>query len=63
LANKADGYEYYEYFLVYVDNVLVLSHDGRGIMLALEEFYRLKDGFGKPTQYLGAQGVDFFRWK
>jgi hypothetical protein len=24
-------------------------------MQALEEFYRLKDGFGKPTRYLGAE--------
>lgn len=53
-ANKADGYEYYEYVLVYVDDVLVFSHAGRCIMFALEEFYRLKDGFSKPTQYLGA---------
>jgi hypothetical protein len=54
-ACKTNGHEYYEYVLVYVDDVLVLSHDGKRIMLALEEFYRLKDGFGKPTRYLGAE--------
>jgi hypothetical protein len=52
---KPNGFEYYEYVLVYVDDLLVLSHDGEKIMKALEEFYRLKDGFAKPTRYLGAE--------
>jgi len=53
-AKKPDNYEYYEYVLVYVDDVLVLSHQGETIMKELEQYYRLKDGYAKPTQYLGA---------
>jgi hypothetical protein len=54
-AKKEDGLEYYEYVLVYVDDLLVLSHQGEKTMKALQDFYRLKDGFGPPTQYLGAE--------
>ena len=54
-ASKSDGFEYYEYVLVYVDDLLVLSHQGELTMKALEEFYRLKDGFASPTRYLGAE--------
>jgi len=54
-AMKADGTEYYEYVLVYVEDLLVLSHQPDKIMKALEDFYRLKDGFAKPDRYLGAQ--------
>jgi hypothetical protein len=54
-ARKTDNFEYYEYVLVYVDDLLVLSHQGEKTMKALEEYYRLKDGFAPPTQYLGAE--------
>jgi hypothetical protein len=36
---KPNGFEYYEYVLVYVDDLLVLSHDGEKIMKSLEDFY------------------------
>ena len=54
-ATKPCRYQYYEYVLVYVDDVLALSHRGEIIMKGLEEFYRLKDGYHKPTLYLGAE--------
>jgi len=54
-AKKADGFEYYEYVLVYVDDLLVLSHQPDIIMKSLEDFYWLKDGYNKPDHYLGAQ--------
>jgi len=54
-ATKPDGFQYYEYVLVYVDDVLVLSHQAVLTMKALEEFYRLKDGYSEPTRYLGAE--------
>ena len=59
-ATKPDGFHYYEYFLVYVDDILVLSHFPVAIMKALEDFYRLKDGYEKPTRYLGA---DILQWR
>jgi hypothetical protein len=40
--------------LVYVDDLLVLSHQGEIIMRTLEEYYRLKEGFAKPTHDVGA---------
>ncbi len=54
-ASKTDGYQYYEYVLVYVNDVLALSHQGHMIMKGLEDFYRLKDGYHKPDLYLGAE--------
>jgi hypothetical protein len=54
-ATKDNGYQYYEYVLVYVDDILVLSHQGDKTMKALEDFYCLKDGFAQPTRYLGAK--------
>ena len=40
---------------MYIDNLLVLSHQGERVMQALENFYRLKDGYSKPERYLGAE--------
>lgn len=49
------GEEYYEYILVYVDDLLVISHQGAEILNTLTNKYkyRLKD-VGPPTRYLGA---------
>jgi Reverse transcriptase (RNA-dependent DNA polymerase) len=54
-AIKADGTKYYEYVLVYVDDLLILSKHPNTILqsLADEHNYRLKD-VGSPTPYLGA---------
>jgi hypothetical protein len=54
-ATKPCGFQYYEYLLAYVDDILVLSHDPVIIMKGLEDFYRLKDGYEQPTRYLGAE--------
>jgi hypothetical protein len=54
-AIKPNGYKYYEYILAYVDDILAISHDPSKILHHLSDFYRLKDGFDKPTRYLGAQ--------
>lgn len=50
-----NGDEYYEYILVYVDDLLVISHRGAEILdlLSNKYKYRLKD-VGPPTRYLGA---------
>jgi hypothetical protein len=42
-ATKPDGFEYYEYLIVYVDDILVLSHRSEDIMRTLEKGYHLKD--------------------
>jgi Reverse transcriptase (RNA-dependent DNA polymerase) len=53
---KGDGYCYYEYVLMYVDDCRIVSHDPQKIINSLtEEYkYKLKD-VGEPKQYLGAK--------
>ena len=53
-AVKPNGDEYYKYMLVYVDDVLHLAHDPLEDMKRLNQVYRLKEGFGPPDRYLGA---------
>ncbi len=48
-ACKFNGYQYYEYVLVYVDDLFVLSHQAGRVMTSFADFYRLKDGYEKPT--------------
>ena len=52
---KPDGAKYWEYALVYVDDVLVVSHNPQGVMDHLSSRYTLKEGSVKaPDAYLGA---------
>jgi len=54
MANS-NGKEHYEYILVYVDDLLVLSYLCEPIMDQIGKLYRLKDGsVGSPDLYLGA---------
>ncbi|HSN67533.1 MAG TPA: reverse transcriptase domain-containing protein [Fusibacter sp.] len=54
-ATKPAGLQYYEMVLVYVDDILVVSHDTKSIMDELAKVYRLKpESVGPPTRYLGA---------
>ncbi len=49
---KPDGFEYYEYLLVYVDNILCISHKPTKTMTAIGKLYRLKDdSIDEPTIY------------
>ena len=50
-----DGFKYWEYILVYVDDLLVVSHDAQSVMDRLSEHYTLKAGSVRPPQeYLGS---------
>jgi hypothetical protein len=52
---RPDGTEYYEYLLVYVDDILCVSHKPEETMKAIASIYRLKnDEVGPPDRYLGA---------
>jgi hypothetical protein len=53
-AIKSDGFEYYEYILVYVDDALVISAAPIPIMKTLQQAYRLKDQPAPPSTYVGA---------
>ncbi len=55
-ATKKDGFEYWEYVLCYVDDILVFSEKPKAVMDYLASRYTLKEGSVKePDQYLGAQ--------
>ena len=59
-ASKPDGFTYWEYVLIYVDDLLVVSHQANEIMENISALYRLKEDpktgkcFGKPDHYLGS---------
>lgn len=50
------GNPYYEYALIYVDDILVISHEPVKIMDALQKIYTFKT-CDEPTRYLGANVV------
>ena len=53
---KPDGYDYYEYLLFCVDNVLCISHNPQKLMKRIQEDFNLKDNKIKhPNVYLGAK--------
>jgi hypothetical protein len=54
-AVKPDGFRYYQLILIYVDDILHLSHDPDTTINALRGMYELKEGsVGSPKRYLGA---------
>ena len=54
-ATKPDGFKYYEMLLVYVDDVLCVSHDAEATMSGIQTTFKLKgDKVEIPTNYLGA---------
>jgi Reverse transcriptase (RNA-dependent DNA polymerase) len=55
-AIKGDGEEYYEYVLMYVDDILVISIDPRSILEDVQRTFKLKnDKIEPPDFYLGAK--------
>ena len=57
---KPCGEKYYEYWFVYVDDVLILSHNTIAIVESLRQQYCLKEeSVGKPKSYLGAEIKEF----
>jgi hypothetical protein len=61
-ATKPDGTLYYEYVLVYTDDILCISTDPDKILCCLDQHFLLKpDSIGEPKQYLGAS-VSKFRF-
>jgi hypothetical protein len=52
---KPDSKEYYEYILVYVDDILCISHKTKETMLQIAKDFRFKKDKIKPPEiYLGA---------
>ena len=53
-AVKPTSEEYWAYMLCYVDDCLHIHHDPKIDFTILNGHYQLKDGFGAPDRYLGA---------
>ena len=53
---EPNGAEYYKLLLVYVDDILLMSHDPKSTLTRLGKIYPLKErSLGKPELYLRAQ--------
>ena len=59
-ATTKDGFDYYEYILVYVDDLLHASHNPDESMQQIMSRVKLKnDHYGEPEVFLGSQ----LQWK
>jgi hypothetical protein len=55
-GRRQNGEEYYEYLLVYVDDLLALSEQPQAILDDINSYFKLKPGsVGSPNLYLGAK--------
>ena len=55
-AVKPDGFEYYEYILCYVDDLLAISHNAQKVLKSVQDTFKfMDDKIDKPDVYLGAQ--------
>jgi Reverse transcriptase (RNA-dependent DNA polymerase) len=52
--SKPNGDKYWEYVLVYVDDILCISHESKKFMEMLQAKYK-EGSVGEPTAYLGAE--------
>ena len=55
-AKKADGEEYYEYIMCYIDDFLSISEDATKVLQGVQGVFKFKDDkIVCPEVYLGAQ--------
>ena len=55
-TRPSDGFQYYEYVLVYIDDLLIVSHDPKTVMQDLQRRYTIKpDSIKSPDEYLGSE--------
>ena len=55
-VRKEDNYRYYAYCLLYVDDVLIVHHDGLKALREIDYFFKTKAGSMRdPEYYLGAK--------
>ena len=54
-AVKEDGFEYYEYVLCYIDDIIGISHKAKDVSKEVQAIFKLKyDKIEHPDMYLGA---------
>ena len=55
-AKKSDGSNYYEYVLLYTDDVLCISENAEDILIDIGKYFELKPvSVGPPKIYLGGR--------
>ena len=55
-ARNSDGLEYYEYALLYVDNVLAIGDDPEEVRKRVDKYFGMNPGsWADPNIYLGAR--------
>ena len=55
-VRPSDGFKYYAYALLYVDDALMIHHDAEGALRAMDHYFKMKPGsIGSPDFYLGAK--------
>jgi hypothetical protein len=53
---RDDGFEYYAYVLIYVDDMLSISHEGLSDMRKIDYYFKMKkESIGDPDIYLGSK--------
>jgi hypothetical protein len=50
-----DGFEYYAYMLLYVDDVLCIHHDAMAQIARLDKYFQMKKPYGDVDMYLGSK--------
>jgi hypothetical protein len=53
---REDGFAYYSYILIYVDDILVIHHDAMKILKKIDWYFKMKpESMGDPDIYLGCK--------
>jgi Reverse transcriptase (RNA-dependent DNA polymerase) len=53
---RDDGFEYYSYVLIYVDDILAVSHEAMNDLRRIDFYFRMKkESIGDPDIYLGSK--------
>ena len=53
---RPDGFRYYSYVLLYVDDCLCIHHDAENVLRQVDKYFMMKPGsIGDPDIYLGAK--------
>ena len=51
-----DGFNYYTYVIIYVDNVMVMNHDTETVLSRIDKYFKLKtSSIGDNEIYLGGK--------
>ena len=56
MVRPDDGFKYYAYILLYVDDCLAISHNATAALQEIDHYFKMKEGsIGDPDIYLGSK--------